>query len=136
MVSKNIRSFFRGCPDGQARILSRCLSIDMNVLTDKTILAAWTLMTKISRREKISIESDTQKASIVRRTFTIIRKGTNIFLHYCRIFFTSPYRMQEAFSLIFLPRDSVLTECYKLNIFHPHNGFLKQQVYYIRQYYY
>ena len=29
---------FCGCPDGQARIVSCCLSIEMNVLTDKTVL--------------------------------------------------------------------------------------------------
>ena len=37
-LAKNVRSFFRGCPDGQARIVSCCLSIEMNVLTDKTVL--------------------------------------------------------------------------------------------------
>ena len=73
---KNICSFFRECPDGQARILSYCFSIDMNVLMDKMVLATWVLMTTISRREKISIESNTQKASVVRRTFTKIRKGS------------------------------------------------------------
>ena len=64
--------YWHECPDGQ------------NGISDMV------LMTTISRREKKSIESDIQKAPIVRRTFTIIRKGTNRFLHYCRIFYTPP----------------------------------------------
>ena len=42
---------FFGCPNGQARVISCCPSIDMNVLTDKTALAVWVLMTAISCRE-------------------------------------------------------------------------------------
>jgi len=35
-LAKNVRSFFRGCPDGQARIVSCCFSIEMNVLYGQT----------------------------------------------------------------------------------------------------